>query len=144
MLLKINGRINIMKFIELTEDQIKKVEMESAGQPYAVLVENLKAIGIENYIVTVSNGNVSYTSTTGNKLIRVRESEPFEPSDGFDLLAVKLAIQRTHNGNTDYNTFLKEIGAAGIHTFVADFTGMKVIYQGINSEIEYEELICKE
>ncbi len=132
-----------MRFIELTEDQIKQVEKDSAGQPYPVLVQNLKAIGIENYIVTVGNGKASYTSTTGDKLFTIRESESFEPSDDFDLTAVKTAIQRTQNGNTDYDTFLKELGAAGIHTYVADFLSMKVIYQGINSEYEYEELIPK-
>tara|TARA_R110002124_G_scaffold191438_4_gene358832 strand:+ start:610 stop:1011 length:402 start_codon:yes stop_codon:yes gene_type:complete len=132
-----------MKFIELTEEQIKQVEKDSVGEPYPVLAKNLHSIGIDNYVVNVGTGETNYTSTTGETLILERTTEAFEPSDHFDLTAVKNAIKRTQNGESDYSTFLHEIGAAGVHTYVSDLKGMKLIYQGINSEYEYEELIPK-
>lgn len=130
-----------MELIELTEDLIKTAEQRSVGQPYPYLVKNLKMIGIDNYEVKVSNHKTTYTSVNGEKLVISGDIEEFEPAEKFDLDEVKNAIKRTQDGETDYKTFLHEIGEAGIHTYVADLTGMKIIYQGPNSEYEYEEFI---
>ena len=130
-----------MNFIELTEELIASIERKSEGQPYPYLVKNLKAVGIENYVVKVGNHKCTYTNQNGTTLIITTDLPEIEPAETFELEAVKAAIKRTQEGLTDYPTFLKEIAAAGIHTYVADLTGMKVIYQGPNSEYEYEESI---
>jgi uncharacterized protein YbcV (DUF1398 family) len=130
-----------MELIELTEELIKSAEQRSAGQPYPYFVKNLKAIEVDNYVVKVKNHERTYTSVTGEKLIIAGDLPEFECAETFELESVKSAIKRTQEGVTDYPTFLKEIGAAGIHTYVADLTGMKLIYQGPNSEYEYEEII---
>lgn len=130
-----------MENITLTEDLIETVERESAGQPYPYLIKNLKELGIDNYVVKVSNHKRTYTATNGEKLVIPADIEEFECAEAFELEEVKAAVKRTQDGLTDYLTFLKEIGAAGIHTYVADISGMKVIYQGPNSEYEYEEII---
>lgn len=130
-----------MEMIELTEELIQSAEQRSAGQPYPLFIKNLKAIGVDNYEVKVKNHKRTYTSVHGDKLIIPGDIEEFECAETFELEEVKAAIKRTQEGITDYQTFLREIGAAGIHTYVADLTGMKVIYQGPNSEYEYEELI---
>lgn len=130
-----------MEMIELTEELIESAEQRSAGLPYPQFVKNLKAIGIDNYEVKVKNRKRTYTSVNGDKLIIAGDLPEFECAETFELEAVKAAIKRTQEGITDYPTFLREIGGAGIHTYVADLTGMKVIYQGPNSEYEYEEMI---
>ncbi|SDG14498.1 Uncharacterized conserved protein YbcV, DUF1398 family [Dyadobacter soli] len=130
-----------MEMIELTEEIIESAEQRSAGQSYPQLVKNLKAIGVDNYEVKVKNRKRTYTSVNGEKLIIPGDLPEFECAEAFELEEVKAAIKRTQEGLTDYPTFLREIGAAGIHTYVADLTGMKVIYQGPNSEYEYEEVI---
>lgn len=130
-----------MEMIELTEELIQSAEQRSAGQPYPYFVKNLKAIGVDNYEVKVKNHKRTYTSVQGDKLIVAGDLPEFECAEAFVLEEVKAAIKRNQDGATDYPTFLREIGAAGIHTYVADLTGMKVIYQGPNSEYEYEELI---
>jgi uncharacterized protein YbcV (DUF1398 family) len=130
-----------MEMIELTEDLIRTAELRSAGQPYPYFVKNLKAIGIDNYEVKVSNHKRTYTGVNGDKLIIPGDFPEFECAEKFDLEEVKNAIKRTQDGETDYQTFLREIGAAGIHTYVADLSGMAIIYQGPNSEYEYEEII---
>ena len=130
-----------MENITLTEDLIVSAEKRAAGQPYPYLIKNLKNIGVDNYIVKVSNHKRTYIATNGEKLIISADMPEFECAETFELEAVKAAIKRTQDGITDYPTFLKEIGEAGIHTYVADITGMKVIYQGPNSEYEYEEVI---
>jgi uncharacterized protein YbcV (DUF1398 family) len=130
-----------MNFIELTEELIEAVESKSKGQPYPYLVKNLKQVGIVNYIVKVANRKRTFTNLNGTTLIIPGDSQAIEPAETFELEAVKTAVKRTQEGLTDYATFLKEIAAAGIHTYVADLDGMKVIYQGPNSEYEYEESI---
>ncbi len=130
-----------MEMIELTEQLIESAEQRSAGQPYPQFVKNLKAIGVDNYEVKVKNHKRTYTSVNGDKLIVPGDLPEFECAEAFELEEVKAAIKRNQDGITDYPTFLREIGAAGIHTYVADLRGMKVIYQGPNSEYEYEEMI---
>jgi uncharacterized protein YbcV (DUF1398 family) len=130
-----------MNFIELNEELIASIEAKSAGQPYPYLVKNLKAVGIDNYVVKVSNRKRTFTDINSNILVIPGSQPEVEPAETFELEAVKRAIKRTQEGITDYLTFLKEIGAAGIHTYVADLSGMKIIYQGPNSEYEYVESI---
>lgn len=130
-----------MENITLTEDLIASAEKRSAGQPYPYLVKNLKALGVDNYVVKVSTNKRTYTTTNGEKLVVAGNLPEFECAETFELEAVKGAVKRTQEGLTDYPAFLREIGGAGIHTYVADLTGMKVIYQGPNSEYEYEEMI---
>ena len=130
-----------MEIIELTEEVIKSAEERSAGQPYPYFVKSLKAIGVDNYEVKVRDYKRVYTAVNGDKLVISGEFPEVEPAETFELEAVKKAIKRTQEGETDYQTFLREIGEAGIHTYVADLSGMKIIYQGPNSEYEYEEMI---
>lgn len=130
-----------MENITLTEEIVESAERRSAGQPYPYLVKNLKAIGVDNYVVKVGSAKRTFTATNGEKLIIAGSFPEFECAETFELEAVKVAVKRTQEGLTDYPTFLQEIGAAGIHTYVGDLTGMKVIYQGPNSEYEYEEVI---
>jgi uncharacterized protein YbcV (DUF1398 family) len=130
-----------MDMIELTDDLIKSAEQRSAGQAYPYFVKNLKAIGVDNYEIKVRNHKRTYTSVIGDKLVIPGDIPEFECAETFELESVKTAIKRNQEGVTDYPTFLREIGAAGIHTYVADLSGMKVIYQGPNSEYEYEEII---
>lgn len=130
-----------MELIELTEDLITAAEQRFIGQPYPYFVKNLKAIGVANYEVKVRNHKRTYTSVTGDKLVIQGDLPEFECAETFELDSVKTAIRRNQEGITDYPTFLREIGAAGIHTYVADLENMMVIYQGPNSEYEYEEKI---
>lgn len=130
-----------MHMVELTDDLIKSAEERSKGQAYPFFVKNLKAIGVDNYEIKVGNHKRTYISVIGDKLVIPGDIPEFECAETFELESVKTAIKRNQEGITDYPTFLREIGAAGIHTYVADLSGMKVIYQGPNSEYEYEEVI---
>jgi uncharacterized protein YbcV (DUF1398 family) len=130
-----------MELIELTDELIQSAEQRAEGQPFPYFVKNLKAIGVDNYEVKVHNHKRTYTSVIGDKLVIGGDIPEIECAETFELESVKAAIKRNQEGITDYPTFLREIGAAGIHTYVADLTGMMVIYQGPNSEYEYEEKI---
>ncbi|MCE7065508.1 DUF1398 family protein [Dyadobacter sp. CY326] len=130
-----------MNMIELTDELIRSAEQRSAGQAYPFFIKNLKAIGVDNYEVKVKNHKRTYTSVIGDKLVIPGDIPEFECAETFELESVKAAIRRNQEGVIDYPTFLRELGAAGIHTYVADLAGMKVIYQGPNSEYEYEEII---
>ncbi|WP_025763791.1 DUF1398 family protein [Dyadobacter tibetensis] len=132
-----------MEFIELSNSLIESLEAKSQGLPFSERIAHYKRAYIDNYIVRVGSGDTTYTSKNGDKLIVPGETEPFEAHETFQLESVREAIQRYRNGNTDYNVFLKELGEAGIHTFVVDLRSMKVIYQGPNSEYEYEEMITE-
>ena len=130
-----------MELIELTDELIQSAEQRAEGQPFPYFIKNLKAIGVDNYEVKVKNHKRTYTSVTGDKLVVGGDLPEFECAETFELDSVKSAIKRNQEGITDYPTFLREIGAAGIHTYVVDLAGMMVIYQGPNSEYEYEEKI---
>lgn len=130
-----------MENLTLSEELIENARKRAAGLPYAFLIQQLKAIGVDNYFVKVANHKRTYTSISGQKLILAPDMEEFEPTETFEIDAIKAAIKKINEGSISYDAFLREIGNAGIHTFVADITGMKMIYQGPNSEYEYEESI---
>lgn len=130
-----------MDNISLSEALIRKVAIDSQGLPFPYFVKGLKAIGIDNYFVKVSTHKTTYTATNGEKLILAPNVVATEPTESFDLEGIKTAIRRSQDKEIDYPQFLVEIGKAGIHTYVVDISGMKVIYQGPNSEYEYEEYI---
>ncbi|PWJ54534.1 uncharacterized protein YbcV (DUF1398 family) [Dyadobacter jejuensis] len=132
-----------MEFIELTESLIESAEIKAKGLPFPEFVKELKALGIDNYEVRVDSGDTTYTSKNGDKLVVPGRTAVFEPTETFKVEAVRQAIQRNQQGLTSYSDFLQEIGQAGIHTYLADLVSMRVIYQGPNSEYEYEEMISE-
>jgi uncharacterized protein YbcV (DUF1398 family) len=74
-----------MENITLSEELIESAKKRADGQSYAHLIKNLKAIGIDNYFVKVSNHKRTYTSTNGEKLIIAPDMPEFEPAETFEL-----------------------------------------------------------
>jgi uncharacterized protein YbcV (DUF1398 family) len=130
-----------MQFYEITEEQILSVEKNAANQGYGYLVKNLKSIGVHHYIVKVRNNTITYVGQFGEEIVLTHPLPEREPTETFDLEAIKKAIQQSEEGVIDYAGFLDQIAHAGIHNYVADLDQMAVIYQGPNSEYEYVQTI---
>jgi len=123
----------------LTEQTFQQAEKQPA-KSYPELVRNLKAAGVTDYTIDV-NGHYRVVNGDGDVRLTFKGNLPNACADAFSLNDVVAAVKRTQQGLSDYPTFLKEIAAAGVHTYVADLTGMRVIYQGKNKEQNYTERI---
>jgi uncharacterized protein YbcV (DUF1398 family) len=123
----------------LTEQTFQEAEKKPV-KSYPELVQNLKAVGVKSYTVEV-NGHQRIINGDGNVKLNFNGNLPNNCADEFSLDETIKAVKRTQQGLTDYPTFLKEIAAAGVHTYVADLSGMRVIYQGKNIDQNYTEAI---
>jgi uncharacterized protein YbcV (DUF1398 family) len=125
----------------LTSQLIADIKQESAGQPYPVYAKKLREAGIDQYEVNIEVPAVTFRQHNGEE-IRMSESwSGIRCEDTFEQEDVKKALERVQLGITDYVDFLKEIAAAGVHTYLADLTGMKVIYRGMGAGESYTETI---
>lgn len=124
----------------LTQQDISTIEKQSEGKPYPVYVKNLKDIGVILYVLTVSNHDRKFF-TEEDELLLKGSSPVIKCADSFQIDEVRNAVKRTQQGETDYPQFLKEIANAGVHTYIADFNAMQVIYKGKDEDGEYAEPI---
>jgi hypothetical protein len=74
-----------MNFIELTEELITSVEKKSEGQPYPYLVKNLKAVGVDNYVVKIGSRKCIYTDRNSATLTIAGNFPEIEPAETFQL-----------------------------------------------------------
>ena len=125
----------------LFEELLKEIELKSAKKPYPVLVKNLKNFDIESYEVTVSTHDRTFRTNNGEEQTIKGTLPQLVCAQKFNLDAVRVAVKRTQQKQTDYPTFLKEIAEAGIHTYIADLKEMRIIYKGKTAGEEYAENI---
>ena len=130
--------------MELSEEIIHHTEQESKGKSYPEYVQKLKAIGVSNYEVRVENHNRKFTSITGQELLLTGDLPEVICADEFNKEGIKSAILHNQNGLTDFPGFLKEIGTAGVHNYLADLGAMKILYLGAKASDLYSEVIPKE
>lgn len=123
----------------LTEQNISAIEKQSEGKPYAVFAKNLKDSGVILYVVTVSNHDRKFFTEVDELLIK--GSLPvINCADNFQINEVRNAVRRNQQVETDYPQFLKEIANAGVHTYIADFNAMQVIYKGKDEDDDMPNL----
>ena len=121
--------------------QIKKILAEAAAQkwPYPKVFDALKAAGVEYYETVVPRHEITYHGAGG----QLKEGAPdgFQPvqaADQFNQPGVRAAILRTQRRETDYPQFLREIAAAGVHTYRVDMKDRTVSYKGARGELYVE------
>lgn len=133
-----------MTSTSLTLRSFQAAEQRSAGQPYPVYIDNLEAMGVRSYHVSVDTHDRRIFSGAHNQHIDIKgEVTEAQPAEVFNLEQLKVALHRTQTGQPDYFAFMREIAQAGVHFYVADVINRKVSYFGKAPNPPYEENIPK-
>jgi uncharacterized protein YbcV (DUF1398 family) len=105
---------------------------------YPELVANMRRIGMHSYTVDVASQAMVYRSLDGDLLQRAGRPGATPVTAAFSAEGVKTAIRRSQQGETDYETFMQEIHAAGVRRYEAVIAGPRprVIYFGADGFLE--------
>jgi uncharacterized protein YbcV (DUF1398 family) len=126
--------------MQLSEEVIHQIE-EDKALSYPEYVQKLKEFGVAFYEVRINERCRKFTSKSGQELLLTAGLPNVICAEEFNPEAVKSALDRTQKGLTDYPSFLKEIAAAGVHSYIADLEAMKIAYRGIKPSDLYTEVI---
>jgi uncharacterized protein YbcV (DUF1398 family) len=108
-------------------------------------IHNLSKIGIERYYVDLMKLEITYYSQDGDESYVERlliENIPALAID-FDKTKVIEAIRASQKGEIDYQTFLRNIIAAGTVSYTVYLDGKQVIYVGRKGEFHTENFHFK-
>ena len=125
----------------INEATLLEVERRATGQPYSVYAVNLLQEGILYYEVDVSTGEKSFIAANGETIKLSGSGGVVHCSEEFNEDQIARAIQRTQQGITTYQTFLEEIGEAGVHSYVADLENKSITYRSHDTFDRYTEVI---
>jgi len=102
-------------------------------------IKNLSKIGIERYYVDLMKLEITYYSQDSNFYVEALpiENIPAMAID-FDKAKVIAAIQANQQGKIDYQSFLREIIAAGTVSYTVYLDGKQVVYIGRKGESHTE------
>lgn len=115
-----------------TKEQIKAAHGRvKSGSDFPRLIEEFKTLGVSSYDHVVADGANHYFDTDGNALTLEAPSAAFTGipvADVSSLSRLKEIIVIHQRGLTDYPTFCKQAGEAGVERWVGDLNAMTVTY----------------
>jgi len=102
-------------------------------------IHNLSKVGIERYYVDLMKLEITYYSQDGKTHVEHILIEDIPAiAVNFDKAKVIEAIRANQQGKIDYQSFLREIVAAGTVSYTVYLDGKQVIYVGRNGESHTE------
>ena len=108
--------------------------------PYPIVFNMLLEAGVTHYETNVGQFEIVYSGEGGELTDYGPNNFSVVPATRFDPEATKRAIQRSQRGETQYPEFLREIAAAGIHTYRVDMAARTVTYRGAQGETYVESV----
>ena len=88
----------------------------------------LRQLGVVSHTTFISDGHSEYVDAEGSSLSSNPVHEPYEVSFEADVDAFQQALQAHTRKETDYFTFARQLGAAGVATWVMDSVAMSCTF----------------
>lgn len=102
-------------------------------------IHNLSRIGTERYYVDLMKLEITYYSRDGKTYVELMRIENIPAiAVNFDKAKVIEAIRANQQGKIDYQSFLREIIAAGTVSYTVYLDGKQVVYVGRKGESHTE------
>ncbi len=112
--------------------------------PFPERIHNLSKFNIERYYVDLMKLEITYYFQDGESYVERMQIENIpELAINFDKVKVIEAIRASQQGKMDYQTFLREIIAAGTVSYTVYLDGKQVIYVGRKGESHTENFHFK-
>jgi uncharacterized protein YbcV (DUF1398 family) len=123
---------------EKVEDVIELTRREH--WPYPIVFNMLIEAGVTHYETHVALFETVYSGEGGELTERGPKNFKAVPAAAFSVDELKRAIVRNQRRETDYPQFLKDIAAAGVHTYHVDMEARTVTYRGGQGETHVESV----
>lgn len=125
-----------------TIEEIQKAEQKiKTGADFPRFIEEIKAMGVERNDVYVINGMAIYFGKDDHTAETAPAYEPLmiEPQSSAEDL--KEALRVHQKGETDYQTFCRQVAGAGVEKWVTDLKAMTVTYlDAAGTELVVEDI----
>jgi uncharacterized protein YbcV (DUF1398 family) len=108
--------------IQATEAKIK------SGADFPNFIQEIKAMGVIRNDVFVINGMAVYYGNDDHTVQSAPAYEDLLIEQESNVYELKEALKIHQNGTTDYQTFCRQVAAAGVEKWVIDLNAMTVTY----------------
>jgi uncharacterized protein YbcV (DUF1398 family) len=98
------------------------------GADYPRLVQELKHMGVHSYDHVVADGSNVYHGADGHTVTISHSQEQIPVATGSSAEALRQTIAIHQQGKTDYPTFCRQAGEAGVAKWTSDLRAMTVTY----------------
>jgi uncharacterized protein YbcV (DUF1398 family) len=125
-----------------TLDQIHEAHAKvKSGADFPRYVQDLIALGVRRYEHFVADGRIEYHGEDGFSLSSKSMWSDIAVADTSSVADLRQAITIHQQGQTDYITFCKQSGEAGVRVWVVDMVDMTCIYYNTAGEEMVSEVI---
>jgi uncharacterized protein YbcV (DUF1398 family) len=112
-----------------TKESIVQAQAKvKSGADYPRLVKELKAMGVRSYEHSVADGAVTYFGQGEYKVTIQPAQDPIRVEDAPSVEAFRRSLSIHQQGKTDYPTFCRQAGQAGVAKWTSDLEAMTVTY----------------
>ena len=99
-----------------------------SGADYPRLVQELKEMGVESYDHVVADGSNVFRGAGGHAVTIRHSEERIQVAVQSSAEKLRQSLSIHQQGATDYPTFCRQAGEAGIARWTSDFRAMTVTY----------------
>ena len=112
-----------------TIEQIKTAHTKvKSGADFPSYIQDLKALGIVAYEHFVLDGHIQYFGTNDFTVLADAKWKPIKVADISSSEKLKHSLIIHQQGQTDYPTFCKQSGEAGVEKWIVDMRKMRCTY----------------
>lgn len=123
------------KQIEAAHDKVKD------GKDFPIYVQEIKNLGVISHEVVLTDGTWIFKGTDNYIVKFKRGLESVVVSMHSSTEKFKQILSTHQKGETDYLTFCKQAGEAGVERWISNFESMTVTYLDKDSKVIFEESI---
>ncbi|WP_420715074.1 DUF1398 family protein [Corallococcus sp. bb12-1] len=121
--------------IAFTLEDIDRAHEGVTQETVRKYLADLHGLGVFTYTTYISDGHSEYFDIRGNKLSSAPVHEAYAVSDGADREAMRRALDAHGRREMDYFTFVRQLAAAGVCTWVMNPVGMTCSYHSKSGEL---------
>lgn len=125
-----------------TLEQIKHAHGKVlSGADFPTYISTLKALGLTQYELYVSDGHADYFGHKNHKIASAAVYNTLYIASAPDAPQFKAALKAHQQGHTDYQTFCQQAAASGVEKWVVDIAKMTCTYYDKAGNNILEEVI---
>lgn len=122
--------------------QIKTAHAKvKSGADFSSYIDELSTLGVTQYVHMVANGRIEYFSANNFSVVAEAKWNTIEVAKIASKELLQHALTIHQQGQTDYLTFCKQSGEAGVEKWIVDINAMMCTYYDLNENEMITEVI---
>jgi uncharacterized protein YbcV (DUF1398 family) len=125
-----------------TLTQIKTAHAKvKSGADFPSYINELSTLGVTQYIHFVADGRIEYCGANNFSVVAEAKWDTIEVTKKASKELLQHALTIHQKGQTDYLTFCKQSGEAGVEKWIVDINAMTCTYYDLNENEIIMEVI---